>query len=266
MPTYRKLHVKATESQDINDMPDDFTRLLWIMLPLGLDSKGRGLDNTAWVKAKVMPLREDVTGAMIEAALKWYASRGMVIRYEVNGRRYFCIDPKSWQYHQGDTSKEANSTYPAPPNLLPTYSRPTPDLLPTSSCTDADADSQEDADAEPSAAPAPENPPAEPEKPVETATGEVYRVYEQNIGALTPMIADAIGADIDEFGGNWCVMAISKAVTAEKRSWNYCRAVLKGWRRDGFNPTGAPPNGNGRNVNGNGGPTLTTNSDGSVYV
>ena len=44
MPTWRKLHVKATESLDINDMPDDFHRLLWVMLPLGLDREGRGLD------------------------------------------------------------------------------------------------------------------------------------------------------------------------------------------------------------------------------
>ena len=32
MPLYRKFWVKTTESQDINDMPDDFTRLLWVLL------------------------------------------------------------------------------------------------------------------------------------------------------------------------------------------------------------------------------------------
>ncbi len=34
MPQWRKLHVKATESLDIHEMPDDFTRLLWVMLDI----------------------------------------------------------------------------------------------------------------------------------------------------------------------------------------------------------------------------------------
>lgn len=42
MPKYRKLWIKTVESHDINEMPDDFTRLLWVLLPLGLDSEGRG--------------------------------------------------------------------------------------------------------------------------------------------------------------------------------------------------------------------------------
>ena len=32
MPQWRKLHVRTIDSVDVNDMPDDFTRLLWVLL------------------------------------------------------------------------------------------------------------------------------------------------------------------------------------------------------------------------------------------
>lgn len=123
MPTYRKLHVKTVESLDVNDMPDDFTRLMWVLLPLGLCREGRGLDNTTWVRSKIFPVRLDVTDTMITDALTWYADRGMIKRYTVNGRAYFYIT--TWHRYQGKTDKEGPTSYPAPPDLLPTYSVPT---------------------------------------------------------------------------------------------------------------------------------------------
>lgn len=144
MPTWRKLHVKAVESLDINDMPDDFHRLLWVMLPLGLDRDGRGLDNPAWVKAKIMPLRVDVTPDMIGEAMDWYESRGMIERYQVESRSYFWVP--SFLKYQGSTLKERKSEYPDPPELVQSKSRPTPELVQSKSVTDSDADA--DADAE----------------------------------------------------------------------------------------------------------------------
>ena len=120
MPQYRKLYTKSTESLDINEMPDDFTRLLWLTLPLGLDREGRGMDMPAWIKAKVMPLREDVTYEMITTAMNWYADRGMIERYTVKNRNYFLLP--TWHKYQGNTTKEKDSDFPAP-----IYSRPTPE-------------------------------------------------------------------------------------------------------------------------------------------
>lgn len=116
MPKWRKLHVKATESLDINEMPDDFHRLLWVMLPLGLDRRGRGLDTPSWIKSKVMTVREDVTSEMITAAMDWYAGHGMIERYNANGREYFWIP--TWHDYQGDISKEAESNFPPPSNYI----------------------------------------------------------------------------------------------------------------------------------------------------
>lgn len=128
MPKYRKFYIKATESHDINDMPDDFTRLLWVMLPLGLDAEGRGMDNTSWIKAKVMPLREDVTHEMIESAMEWYSNHDMIIRYEVNDRKYFYIP--TWHDYQGDTSREAKSNFP---EYINGYSRVSQELVKSNS-------------------------------------------------------------------------------------------------------------------------------------
>jgi hypothetical protein len=179
MPSWRKLHLKTTESIDVNELPDDFTRLLWVLLPLGLDSEGRGLDNPSWVRAKLMPLRTDVSLDQIAAAFDCFGAHGMILRYEVSGRRYFAIP--TWHKYQGDTSRESGSTFPPPPapdvslgrgegappdaqeqpppdppvtssrptqELLATNSRPTHDLLLTHSRPDSDSDSELDADAD----------------------------------------------------------------------------------------------------------------------
>ncbi len=141
MPKYRKLHTKATESIDLNDMPDDFTRLLWVMLPLALCREGRGVDNPSWVRSKVFPLRQDVTVEMVQAAMDWYENRAMLVRYAHNGRGYFYVP--TFHKYQGNTIKEAESIYPAPPNDEPateeqaTNSGASPELVQSKSSTDS---------------------------------------------------------------------------------------------------------------------------------
>ena len=144
MPQWRKLHTKATDSLDINDMPDDFHRLLWVLLPLGLDREGRGLDNPAWVKSRVMTLRTDVTYEDVSRAMDWYERRGMIERYQIDGRCYFWVP--SFPRYQGNTSKEAESQFPPPP--YNGNSGPTPDQGKSKSSASQAPDADADADAE----------------------------------------------------------------------------------------------------------------------
>jgi len=153
MPRYRKLYVKSVESHDINDMPDDFTRLFWLLLPLGLCREGRGLDNASWIKAKLFPMRLDVTPEKINTVMQWFDERGMIRRYVVDGRPYFCIPNGTWHKYQGTTVREAETEYPPPPDETPPDSQPTQDPLTTNSGSDAvcsmqysDADSEVDVD------------------------------------------------------------------------------------------------------------------------
>lgn len=112
MPKYRQIHTKIIDSFDFNEMPDDFTRVVWMLLPLILDSEGRGIDNVSWIKSKMFPLRLDVTDEAINKSKDWLSDRGMLVKYSVNGHNYFYI-PKFKEYQSG-TQKEAKSTLPTP--------------------------------------------------------------------------------------------------------------------------------------------------------
>lgn len=112
MPIYRKLHTKITDSFDVNDMPNDFYRLLWSWLPLVLCKEGRGVYHAGWIKSKAMPLREDVTNENILEAMEYFVDNRLIRRYEVDGREYFYIP--TWHEYQ-NTSRDAPSPYPEPP-------------------------------------------------------------------------------------------------------------------------------------------------------
>ena len=112
MPQWRKLHIKTVESWTMNEMPDDFHRLLWLLLPLITCREGRGQFNPDWIKAKTMPLRSDITSEDVENAMNHFWSVGIIIKYIVNDRCYFVIT--NWHKHQGNTAKEAESIYPTP--------------------------------------------------------------------------------------------------------------------------------------------------------
>ena len=168
MPKWRKLHVKALESEDIHDMPDDFTRLMWVLLPLVLDREGRGRRSGAWLRSKVFPLRTDVTVKQVDEAMTWFVFRLMIRVYEVDGRFYFWVP--SFARYQGDTTKEAESDYPPPPEsddsdpwptpeLVETKSGVGPELVESRSGSDSDSDSDSDSSLTGAAIAAPLAPP-----------------------------------------------------------------------------------------------------------
>lgn len=60
-----------------------------------------------------------------------------------------------------------------------------------------------------------------------------FKLYEENIGPLTPLIADALKDAEGEYPEGWIADAIQLAVTNNKRSWAYCEAILKRWKDEG---------------------------------
>lgn len=66
-------------------------RLTWIGLWCYADDDGRGKDDARLVKAAVWPLDDDVTVDDVESDLAELADRGRLIRYEIDGARYFEI-------------------------------------------------------------------------------------------------------------------------------------------------------------------------------
>jgi DnaD/phage-associated family protein len=61
----------------------------------------------------------------------------------------------------------------------------------------------------------------------------IYRLYEENIGPLTPLIADALRDAEESYSAEWTAEAIELAVKHNKRNWKYCEAILKRWKEEG---------------------------------
>lgn len=87
----------------------------------------------------------------------------------------------------------------------------------------------------------------------------VFRLYEQNIGVLAPLIADAIKDAIRTYTAAWVADAIEVAVEHNVRKWAYIASILERWIVDGKNsprpntvkgahPARAAPNGNGKHA------------------
>lgn len=55
----------------------------------------------------------------------------------------------------------------------------------------------------------------------------LFKVYEQEIGAITPLIADALKDAEKEYPPGWVEEAIQIAVERNVRNWKYVRAVLE---------------------------------------
>jgi DnaD/phage-associated family protein len=61
----------------------------------------------------------------------------------------------------------------------------------------------------------------------------IFRLYEENIGPLTPLIADALKDAEETYSTEWIADTIDLAVRNNKRSWRYCEAILKRWKEEG---------------------------------
>ncbi len=63
--------------------------------------------------------------------------------------------------------------------------------------------------------------------------GKIFTIYEQNIGMLTPLIAEEIKSALDTFPVDWIEEAITISARANKRSWRYIEGILRSWATGG---------------------------------
>jgi DNA replication protein len=61
----------------------------------------------------------------------------------------------------------------------------------------------------------------------------IYKLYEENIGPLTPLISDALHDAELAYPPEWIEDAFKKALQANARSWRYVHAILKSWKEKG---------------------------------
>jgi DnaD/phage-associated family protein len=61
----------------------------------------------------------------------------------------------------------------------------------------------------------------------------IFKLYEENIGPLTPMIADALKDAEGIYPPEWIADAMEQSVKLNKRSWKYIEAILRRWKEEG---------------------------------
>jgi DNA replication protein len=61
----------------------------------------------------------------------------------------------------------------------------------------------------------------------------VFKLYEENIGPITPLIADMLKEAEGLYREEWFEEAFTIAVKNNKRNWKYVEAILKRWKEEG---------------------------------
>ncbi len=62
---------------------------------------------------------------------------------------------------------------------------------------------------------------------------DIFTFYEENIGMLTPLIADELREAEKLYPVGWIEDAIKEAVNENKRKWSYISAILERWSTEG---------------------------------
>lgn len=61
----------------------------------------------------------------------------------------------------------------------------------------------------------------------------IFTLYEQNIGLLTPLVADQLREAELEYPPDWITDAMRQAVEYNKRNWRYVQGILRRWQAEG---------------------------------
>lgn len=75
-----------------------------------------------------------------------------------------------------------------------------------------------------------------PPSALQTEPASIFRLYEQNIGPLTPMLADRLRDAENEYPAEWIPEALRLAVERNVRNWRYIEGILKRWKEEGRDP------------------------------
>jgi len=65
----------------------------------------------------------------------------------------------------------------------------------------------------------------------------IFRLYEENIGPLTPMISEDLNEAEQTYPMEWIEDAIRIAVRNNVRRWQYAEAILRSWKKEGRDDT-----------------------------
>ena len=79
--------------------------------------------------------------------------------------------------------------------------------------------------------------PADPWE-IENTPPEIYSLYEQNIGILTPIMSEKLTEAENKYPGGRIKEAVAIAVEQNRRSWAYVSRILERWDMEGRDESG----------------------------
>jgi DNA replication protein len=71
------------------------------------------------------------------------------------------------------------------------------------------------------------------EEAVVEQPSDIYNLYEQNIGMLTPILAEELQEAEHKYPAEWVQEAFRIALRSNVRNWKYINGILKRWEREG---------------------------------
>jgi DNA replication protein len=80
-------------------------------------------------------------------------------------------------------------------------------------------------------------PSGNPDQPItlDLERPNIFKLYEENIGPLTPMIAENLKDAEQTYPPEWISDAVKIAVENNVRRWRYIQAILQSWKKEGRN-------------------------------
>ena len=210
----RMISKSISLDEKVNSLPDDTARLLFTWLIPHLDCEGRQHGDPVTIKSIVFP-RRNISIRKIEKYLKEMEKKRLILRYSVDGNAYL-FAPNFEKHQTGlQKSKEAQSQIPPPPpDLIPELlqSKVGFSLLQVKDQVKVKVKDQYN----------------------NSSRKNLAEIYEQNIGVITPMIAEELKMLSEEFSLEWFTEAIKEACGQNKRNLKYVKAILERWKVDGL--------------------------------
>lgn len=62
---------------------------------------------------------------------------------------------------------------------------------------------------------------------------DIFRIYEEHIGTLTPFVAERLLEAAERYPDHWIVDAFREAAELNARNWRYVERILENWDREG---------------------------------
>lgn len=114
MPRIRSVHPDIVDDEVVAEL-SPYAFRTWVMLWTHLDDAGRGVDSPKLWAGKLYPLNDKMTEERVEKDLTELEERGLLVRYEVDGRRYLSAKVSSWPKYQKPQHPTPSKLPPIPP-------------------------------------------------------------------------------------------------------------------------------------------------------